>query len=332
MDKRSSSTPLKLRHLSFRLLQVYVQVVRLGNISAAARALHLTQPTVSLQLKKLADVLGEPLLESRDGRMLPTLIGNELYRAACDTLSRFEDFDAFMQQAKGGSVGHVNIGIVTTAKYVLPRILGAFYRQFPQVKVTLNIGNRAHVLGRFERQEDDLYLFSHPPSGDSVLSARIIKNPLQLIAPKDHWAVGREQVNFNDLKNERFIVREPGSATRLMFESWCSGQGITLGDTMQIESNEAIRLSVASGLGLSVISAHTLQEGREKPAILSVMGFPLESNWYLVGRKDRRLPYAAMQLVDFMAAHLAECIEPEWVAADINRLTKRFSDAHYSER
>ena len=324
MDK-SSQGQLKLRHLSFRLLEVYVQVVRLGNISAAARTLHLTQPTVSLQLKKLADILGEPLLNSIDGRMSPTLIGQELYRAACDTLSRFEDFDAFIQQARGGSIGHINIGLVTTAKYVVPRILGAFYRQFPQVKVTLNIGNRAHILGRFERQEDDLYLFSHPPSGEQVLSARIIKNPLQLIAPKEHWAVGRQQVRFSELKQERFIIREPGSATRLMFESWCSAQGIALSETMQIESNEAIRLSVASGLGLSVISAHTLQEGREKPAILSVNGFPLESNWYLVGRRDKRLPYAAMQLVAFMATHLAECIEPEWVAADIQQLSAIFA-------
>ncbi|MGL4895880.1 MAG: LysR substrate-binding domain-containing protein, partial [Shewanella sp.] len=86
------------------------------------------------------------------------------------------------------------------------------------------------------------------------------------------------------------------------------------------------RLSVASGLGLSVISAHTLQEGREKPAVLPVVGFPLESNWYLVGRRDRRLPYAARLLVDFMATHLVECIQREWVAADIATLSERFND------
>lgn len=94
---------------------------------------------------------------------------------------------------------------------------------------------------------------------------------------------------------------------------------------MQIESNEAIRLSVTSGLGLSVISAHTLQEGLEKPAILPVSGFPLESNWYLVGRKDSRLPYAAMQFIDFMSTHLAECNEPEWVAPDIDKLATLFT-------
>lgn len=315
---------MNIRHLSFRLLQVYVQVARLGNISAAARALHLTQPTVSLQLKKLREAVNEPLFDTRDGHMVLTHVGEELYRAACDVLVRFEDFNGFLEQVRGGSSGHVNIGIVTTAKYVLPRILGAFYRQFPKVGVTLSIGNRAHILERFSKQEDDLYVFSHPPTGTAVQATRILKNPLQIIAPLDHWAASRSSLVFADLRHERFLIREPGSATRMMFESWLSGQGIELSDTMQIESNEAIRLGTESGLGLSVISAHTLQEGREKLAILPVVGFPLESHWYLVSRKDRRLPYAAMQLIQFMAQHLDDCVEPSWVAPNIANLAKNF--------
>jgi len=316
---------MNIRHLSFRLLQVFVQVARSGNISTAARELHLTQPTVSLQLKKLREAVNEPLFETRDGRMELTHVGSELYRAACDALIRFEDFNGFLEHARDGSAGHINIGIVTTAKYVIPRILGAFYRQFPNVSITLNIGNRAHVLERFSKQEDDLYVFSHPPSGNLARATRIIKNPLQVIAPLDHWAARKKVINFSELRNERFLIREPGSATRMMFEAWLSGHGIELSNTMQIESNEAIRLSTASGLGLSVISAHTLQEGRENLAILPVTGFPLESNWYLVSRKDRRLPYAAMQLIRFMAQHLNECVEADWVAADIAQLDQHFS-------
>jgi DNA-binding transcriptional LysR family regulator len=316
---------MNIRHLSFRLLQVYVQVVRLGNISAAARALHLTQPTVSLQLKKLREAINEPLLDSRDGKMVLTHVGEELYRAACDVLVRFDDFNGFLEHARGGSSGHVSIGLVTTAKYVLPRIMGAFNRHFPQVGLTLNIGNRAHILERFSKQEDDLYVFSHPPGGANVQSARILKNPLQLIAPLNHWATTCDSLAFSELRHERFLMREPGSATRMMFESWLSSQGMELSNTMQIESNEAIRLSVASGLGLSVISAHTLQEGREKLAILPVTGFPLESNWYLVSRKDRRLPHAAMQLIAFMAQHLRECVEPNWVATTIAGLEAHFA-------
>ena len=249
-----------------------------------------------------------------------TDVGAELQRAASHVLGRFDDFEMYLGQLRGGSAGHISIGIVTTAKYVLPRILGAFYRRFPDIGVTLNIGNRAHVLERFSRQDDDVYVFSHPPSGTSVHATRILRNPLQLIAPLDHWAAGRVSLRFAELKNERFLIREPGSATRMIFETWLSSQGIELSDTMQIESNEAIRLGTASGLGLSVISAHTLQEGRERLCILPVQGFPLESSWYLVSRRDRRLPYAAAQLLKFIAEHLGECVAPELVSPDIARL------------
>lgn len=320
----------RLKHLSMRLLEVFITVVRLGKVSAAARSLHLTQPTVSLQLKKMAELVGEPLLESRDGNMVPTDVGAEVYRAACDVLSRLDDLDSFLGGIREGSSGHIRIGLVTTAKYVMPRILGPFYRRFPGVQVTLSIGNRAHVLNRFEQQEDDLYLFSHPPAGERVLASRIISNPLRLIAPADHWAVGQKGLSFESLKAERFIMREPGSATRMMFESWLSARGIELSDTMQIESNEAIRLSVASGLGLSVISAHTLSEGDmgpEKPTVLDVADFPLRSNWYLVARRDKRLPQSALRLIRFMAENLGDCIDPRYVAGDIGNLASVFGKA-----
>ena len=315
---------MNIRHLSFRLLQVYVAVIRSGTVSAAARALHLTQPTVSLQLKRLGEAVGEPLFDTVEGRLVPTLAGHELYGAACDVLGRFDDFAGFLEQARGGHAGHIRICVVTTAKYVLPRLLGPFARQYPGIQVTLSVGNRARVLERFERQEDDIYLFSHPPTGELVHAARLLKNPLQMIAPAGHWAAGMARLPFSRLRDERFLVREPGSATRMMFEAWLSGQGMELGHAMQIESNEAIRLSVASGLGLSVISAHTLQEGREGLAVLDVRGFPLESNWYLVARRDRRLPYAARELIRFIGQHAPQFIETEWIHPDIEQLAERF--------
>ncbi len=286
--------------------------------------LHLTQPTVSIQLKRLREAVGEPLFYQSDGAMVLTDVGSELHLAASDVLGRFDDFELFLGRLRGGSAGHINIGIVTTAKYVLPRILGPFYRRFPKIGVTLSIGNRAHILDRFSRQEDDLYVFSHPPSGANVQATRILKNPLQIIAPLDHWACSRDSLDFSEIRDERFLIREPGSATRMMFEAWLTGHGVELTDTMQIESNEAIRLSTASGLGLSLISAHTLQEGREKVKILPVAGFPLESNWYLVTRRDRRLPHAAMQLIEFMAENLVDCVDSGLVAPDIAKLAGHY--------
>lgn len=304
---------MDVRHLSFRLLQVYIKVVQLGSISAAARALHLTQPTVSLQLKKLSDELKEPLLQSHVEGLQPTAAGQALYQAACDVLSRFDDLASELNELQSGRRGSLSIAVVNTAQYLMPRILGPFYRRFPQIEVTLHIGNRAHILSRFEQQQDDIYLFSHPPGGDQVVATPIVKNPLQLIAPLEHWAAGQTQLNFSQLKQERFLLREPGSATRMMFEAWLSSQGIQLSHSMQIESNEAIRLSVAAGLGLSVISGHTLLEGREKLAVLNVAGFPLNSHWYLVRNADKRLSYAAQSLTGFIAENLPDCIESDWL-------------------
>ncbi|MBU1437740.1 MAG: LysR family transcriptional regulator [Gammaproteobacteria bacterium] len=315
---------MDVRQLSFRLLQVYVQVVRLGSVTAAAKLLHLTQPTVSLQLKKLTETVGAPLLEYQAQQLHPTHVGLELYQAACDVLGRFDDFQSFLCEERDGNTGQISLGIVTTAKYVIPQILGAFYRAYPKITVTVNVGNRAHILSRFERQQDDLYLFSHPPAGHTMQAARILKNPLQLIAPPDHWAVGQADLTFSQVQQERFLIREPGSATRLMFESWLSSQGFGLVQTMQIESNEAIRLSVAAGLGLSVISAHTLGQQPQPCAVLPVAGFPLESHWYLVRRKDRRLDAAARQLIRFIGEHLADCVDPRWMVPDLADLHLKF--------
>lgn len=315
---------MNIRHLSFRLLQVYQAVVQHGSISQAARQLHLTQPTVSIQLKKLSEWAGEPLLETNQGLLVPTPVGAELYRASQDVLGRFTDFSQFVQSARAGNSGSLSLGIVTTAKYILPRLLAEFSRQFPQIELTLNIGNRAQILSRFEQQQDDLFLFSHPPAGNQVLARRLLKNPLQLIAPPGHWASDRADLTMADLKAERFLIREPGSATRLMLETWLSNQGLALEKTMQIESNEAIRLSVASGLGLAVLSAHTLNAGTEPVQILPVKGLPLESHWYLVARRDRRLSATATQLIRYLPQGLRQYLDPAWLVSDLDGLIQAF--------
>lgn len=307
---------MNIRHLTFRLFQVYVAVVRTGSITLAAEQLHLTQPTVSQQIKRLTEAVGDHLLELRDGHYQPTFVGKELYHAALDALGRFEDFNSFLDEANLGNKGRFSIGIVTTAKYVLPRLLSPYAQAFPGVDVTLNIGNRGTVLQRFQNQLDDLYLFSHPPTGDQVTSQRLLHNPLVLIAPLNHWAAKKKSVvNFAELVNERFLMREPGSATRMVFENWLREQNLQLHKTLQIESNEVIRMSVETGLGLAVLSEHTLAQTEAHVAILKVENFPLHSNWYLVRHGDRRLPVAAKNFIDFTHANLAKWVEKKYICS-----------------
>ncbi|PMR68489.1 LysR family transcriptional regulator [Halomonas heilongjiangensis] len=311
---------MNIRHLTFRLLQVYVAVVRCGSVSEAARRLHLTQPTVSQQLKRLGEAVGEPLLIVRQGRLVPTEAGHELYRASREVLGRFADFDDYLVALRGGERGRFSIALVNTAQYVLPRLLGPYSRAFPEVDVTLHIGNRRQMLTRFERQDDDLYVFSHPPSLAHAVAGRFLRNPLVAVAPHVHRLAGHEAVAMEELLRERFLLREPGSATRMLFESWLQEHGLTLGPTLQMASNEAIRVGVAAGMGLAVLSEHVLPPEHPDLVVLPVAGLPIESHWQFIVRRDRRLSHAALGFLRFAAGHLDECVEPRFVANELDGL------------
>ncbi|WP_445424852.1 LysR family transcriptional regulator [Alishewanella sp. HL-SH06] len=298
------------RLLTFRLLQVFRQVVQHGSITAASRALHLTQPTVSLQLKKLSDAVGTPLVDYQQQKLQLTAAGELLYQAAQDIDERLSELRFQLSQQQSGSIGSISLAVVNTAQYLLPELLAAFYQDYPAVQVTLHIGNRARILERFEQQQDHLYLFSHPPSGEHVHAKPVVRNPLYLVAPLTHWAAKQSKLSFQQLKTERFLLREPGSATRMIFDTWLSSQAIELAHSMQIETNEAIRLSVSAGLGLAVLSAHTLQLPHDRLVILPVQGFPLSSHWYLVRHANKRLPPAAVRLQQFIEQSLAKWHDP----------------------
>ncbi|MCC5858117.1 MAG: LysR family transcriptional regulator [Ectothiorhodospiraceae bacterium] len=311
---------MQLRQITFRLLQVYAAVVQTGTVSQAARQLHLTQPTVSQQLRRLQDIVGEPLLDTRHGRIRTTEAGNELYRVSQDVLGRFNDYRDYLTALRGGQSGRFSIGLVNTAQYVLPRVLGPFSRWHPQVKIEVNIGNRRQMLARFERQDDDVYVFSHPPSLEHALAARFMRNPLVLVAPAGHPASTASSVDMATLLGERFLLRESGSATRMLFESWLQERGLILGPTMQMASNEAIRVGVASGMGLAVLSEHVLPPGHPGLVKLPVEGLPITSHWQFIIWRNRRLPHAAWSFLRFAHQHLEDCIEPQWLSNETHRL------------
>ncbi len=311
---------MNLRHLTFRLLEVYVTVVRTGSVTAAARQLHLTQPTVSQQLKRLAETVGEPLFVAHSGATDLTDTGRELYRAALDVTGRFADFQDYLTELQGGQRGRFSIALVNTAQYVLPRLLGPYSQAFPDVDMTVEIGNRQEVLERFERQLDDIYVFSHPPSLEQVHAARFLRNPLVMIAPAQHPLAQQKEVRLAEILQERLLLREPGSATRMLFESWLQGQGAQWSHGLQMASNGAIRVGVASGMGLAVVSRHVLPDRHPGIVILPVQGFPIESHWHFIIRRDRRLPHAARGFLEYAAGSLEQCLPAEYLCNEVSEL------------
>ncbi|HKJ87513.1 MAG TPA: LysR substrate-binding domain-containing protein, partial [Gammaproteobacteria bacterium] len=203
----------------------------------------------------------------------------------------------------------------TTAKYFAPRLLGGFCDRFPGVDTSLKVTNRERVLERLQNNEDDLYIFGRPPAGVEVEAVSFLRNPLVALAPPDHPLADRARVPLAELGNYPFLAREPGSGTRLAVERLCDERGVSLKVRMELGSNEAIKQSVAAGMGISVLSQHTLVGSGGELALLDVEGFPIERQWYLVYPVGKQLSIVARTFMDFLLEEGARAAESEMSAA-----------------
>ena len=272
---------------TLRQLEIFLSVYDLGSIKAASETLHLTQPTVSMQLKKLAEAIGMPLYE-RVGR------GREV-------LDSFDRLDMELAELRGLKKGTLRIAVVTTSKYFIPHLLGSFCEQYPGVDLQFKVGNREQIISRLHDGLDDLYVFSQPPEDEDIIAIDFMRNPLVAIAPEGHPLASRERLTLADLASEPFLMREPGSGTRHAIERHLARHETQMNIRMTIESNEAIKHAVMSGLGISILSEHTLTHGGSTGlAILRVRELPIESTWYLVRLRNRQLSLIAETFLNYL--------------------------------
>lgn len=287
-------------------LRSFEAVVRLGGVGRAARTLHLAQPTVSAQLKELASALGLVLFEPRGRGIAPTAVGERLaltVRAMGEAWQAFEEDAAALQ---GLRRGRLRIAAVTTTEYFLPDLLGPFARQYPGIEIELAVENRDAVVARLERGDDELAAMMLPPAHLPLARWPFLENPLVIVAPAEHALARRRRLKLPDLTGEPLLAREAGSGTRAAAEQAFAERGVHWPPRMALGSNEAVKHAVRAGLGLAVLSRHTLapDPASEGLAILSVAGFPLRRQWHLVWRKDRALSLPARTLLDNLRAVL----------------------------
>ncbi len=291
-----------MNSLTFRLLEVYQQVVDSGSITAASSALGLSQPTVSLQLKKLSSLFNMVLLEQRHGRLEMTEAGKALYQCAQEVLSSQARLNSYMQALQGMEVGSLKVAVVTTAKYVIPPLLASFCDEHPGIDVTLKVGNRAQIIDRLKNNRDDIYIFSQPPKDLPIQAEPFMMNRLSVIAPPDYS--GPDNCALTDLAEQRVLLREPGSGTRKLVDDYCQQHEVNLEKSMVIESNEAIRLSVATGLGIAIVSEQTLAHTPDHEVkLLNVKGFPIQNYWQAVTLTSRPESLAATAFKQFLRDH-----------------------------
>lgn len=316
MAKTSIVTALA-RYATLRQLQVFEAVARLGSFTRAAEELHLAQPTVSMQVKKLAETLGLPLFDQVGIRIQTTDTGREVYLACQEIFHTLASLEMKIADLKGVKRGRLKLAVITSAKYIAPQLLGKFGRLHPGVDLALKVTNRERLLERIDRHMDDLCILGQPPQGVDVEAYPLVPNPLVVMASRDHPLVGVPNIPLKRLLDEAFIMRESGSGTRdavfRLFES--QGYKVPVA-RMEFSSNEAIKQAVVASLGISVLSLHSLAlEGTSGPiAILDVQGFPIQRHWYVVHPKGRKLSVvgqAFLELVKQEGQSIAERLDRE---------------------
>ncbi len=294
-----------VREITLRQLRVVSALARTRRTHAAADALGVTGPAVTLQLKLLEDGFGMPLFErTRDG-MNPTAAGLRVLDAAHrieNVLATCREEVARLADLDGETV---SVGVVSTAKYFAPSVLGAFRHEYPNIAIKLFVRNREETIRGLGELEYDLAIMGRPPDTLETEDVEIGEHPHVVIAPLDHHLALRTRIPLRALEAETFLTREPGSGTRILMEQMFANAKIRPTIGMEIDSNETIKQAVIAGLGIAFISAHTIAVELEarKLVVLDVAGLPLMRSWRIVRPAKKRLTPAAAALRDFLIVH-----------------------------
>ena len=280
-------------------LRSFEAVVRLGAVGRAAQALHLAQPTVSSQLKELAAATGLVLLQPRGRGLVPTPHGERLAEAAREMFAAWQRFEDHAAELQGLKRGRLRLAAVTTTEYFLPDLLGPFARDHPGIDIELAVQNRDAVVARLERGSDELTAMMLPPDHLPLHRWPFLHNPLVVVAALGHPLASRKRLAITQLLDQPLLVREAGSGTRLALEQLLAERGVAWPPRMALGSNEALKHAVRAGLGLAVLSRHTLSADPARDGLveLKVSGFPIRRMWHLVWRKDRALSLPARTLL-----------------------------------
>jgi DNA-binding transcriptional LysR family regulator len=284
-----------MRAVTLRQLRVFASVAKHSSFARAAEELHLTQPAISMQIKELEGAVELPLFE-RAGRAVRLTMPGEYFlvyaRRVLGTMKEAGDAMAKLRHAEGG---RVTIGLVSTAKYFLPRLLARFRAEHPAVEWRLESGNREQLSKMLHENEVDLAVMGRPPRELDTRAEPFAAHPLGIVASPEHPRARASEIAPRTLSAEEFIVRERGSGTRAAMEHFFRDHKIAPAQIMEMPSNETIKQAVIANMGIAFLSLHTvgLELATRQLAALDVAGLPLVRRWYIVNIRAKAMPPAA---------------------------------------
>ncbi len=281
-------------------LRVFEAAARHSSFTRAAEELFLTQPTISMQIKQLTKSVGIPLFEQVGKRLYLTEAGRELFATCQEIFNTFAQFEMKVADLKGLKQGQLRLAVITTAKYFIPRLLGSFCQLYPGIEISLQVTNHEGILDRMTSNQDDLYIMSQIPEHLDINCEAFLDNPLVVLAPINHPLASEKNIPISKLTNEAFIMREPGSGTRRAVQQLFDENDVQVKVKLELGSNEAIKQAIAGGLGISVLSRHTLMPYAEDLTILDVEHFPIKRNWYMVYPNGKQLSIVGRTYFEYL--------------------------------
>ncbi|MFP5507258.1 MAG: LysR family transcriptional regulator [Gammaproteobacteria bacterium] len=297
-------------NITLRQLKIFEAVARHLSFTKAAEELHLTQPAVSMQINQLEKAIGVPLLEQIGKRIYMTEAGEELLRYGRSIGTLLAEAEQVFAEMQGLRRGRLNITVASTANYFVPRLWATFRMRHPEVTVSLDVTNRAGLLRALAENQTDLVIMGQPPDDTGLIAEIFMPNPLVVIAPPTHPLAGAKDVPLERLQDQTFLVREQGSGTLSLMERVFAEKGFHPSTPIEMSSTEAIKQGVEAGLGLALLSLHTLEMelALKRLVVLDVAGFPVLRDWYIVHRAGKRLSAVAQAFKDFILTETTDIV------------------------
>lgn len=294
-----------IRSLTLRQLQIFVAAAKNLSFVRTAESLHLTPPAVSMQMKQLEENVGLPLFERTGREIRLTAAGSLFVHHAARILGEIKDTEFSLQSLLDAEAGQVTVGMVSTAKYFMPRMLAGYSREHQGVDVQFTVGNRELILQKLVDNELDLAVMGRMPEEIDATSIPMAMHPYVIVAPIDHPLVGKGEFDLQELRDELFLLREEGSGSRRVAEEMFKKHLFTPRKTLSLGSNETIKQAVMAGMGISLISVHTLMLELKTGslAVLPVIGTPIQRTWYLVHMNGKRLLPSGQRFKDYLLDH-----------------------------
>jgi len=289
-------------HITIRQLQIIEAIVQTHSYSLAAERLYMTQPAISMQMKQLEHNIGIKLFERQGKRIVLSSAARDIYPQIQRLIADYDGLIQDIHAAKDLHKGRIKVSATTTTNHLITQLIARFSKGHENINVSLKISNRRGLVQDLQNFEPDIVLMGQPPEKLDLILERLIPNFLVAIADPEHKLEREKNIPLTKLAAEDLILREPGSGTRRAIEAHFAEKCVDIKSRHELGSNEAIKHAVSAGLGIGVVSLHSilLELEAKKLVILDVIDFPITTYWHIVKRKGKHLHPAAKEFQDFI--------------------------------